>query len=762
MRSRAEHGRGGPAVEKFLMEGKWSEGERTSWPVTRAWVGYAVAVGGTVVAALARWWLGMWVGGVSPFTTFYPAVIAAAVVGGAGPGIVAAVLGGLTADWFFLPPVGRLWPMDEAQVTELTLFIGVNVAISLVGGRLRREHQATLASESRYRSLFQSMDEGFCVIEVLFDEEGRPNDWRFLESNPACSRHNGLEKAPGKTMRQLVPNLETRWFEAFGRVAVTGEPNRFSDFSAALHRWLDLYAFRVGEPGECKVAVLFTDITERKRTEVELARLREQLAADLAAMSRLHDLSTRFLRQEEPRSLLESILEAAIAITAASKGNVQLVDRTTGELGIEVQRGFDTEFIRFFSHISAGTVACGAAMQTRRCVVVEDITTSPLFQTQPRALKLELAAGMRAVTCIPLLTRAGEPAGVLSVHFLEPHRPSERDLRLLDLLARQAADFVERSGSEEALREARDQLAKATAQLEEQVRQRTVKLEETVAELEHMSHSMVHDMRAPLRAMQGFTSILEEECAGCIQTQCLEYFRRIREASNRLDQLITDALNYNQVVREEIPLTPVELGGLLRGLTETYPNLQAQAADIRIEFNGLTVLGNESLLTQCFGNLLDNAVKFVARGVKPQVRVWAEEAKEEAQSLPREGASGRSEEGQAKGGAEKMGPETGPARPKAPPASGRRLVRIWVEDNGIGIPKEGREKLFGMFQRMHPLEEYPGTGIGLAIVRKAIERIGGQVGVESEPGKGSRFWVELTRPGEGVGERHGQEMHFAG
>jgi signal transduction histidine kinase len=242
--------------------------------------------------------------------------------------------------------------------------------------------------------------------------------------------------------------------------------------------------------------------------------------------------------------------------------------------------------------------------------------------------------------------------------------------------------------------------------LEEVVAERTAKLREALAELEHMSYSMVHDMRAPLRAMDSFAGIMQAECADCQRPPGRNYLERIRESSSRLDALITDALNYNEVVRENLPTTSVELGRLLRGMLQSYPNLHPRAADITLEFTELFVLGNESLLTQCFGNLLGNAVKFVAPGVRPRVRIWAE-------------------------------PSTINPQPS---------TIIYVEDNGIGIPKEAQEKIFRMFQRMHRESEYPGTGIGLTIVRKAVERMNGRVGLESEPGKGSKFWVELPRP----------------
>jgi signal transduction histidine kinase len=142
------------------------------------------------------------------------------------------------------------------------------------------------------------------------------------------------------------------------------------------------------------------------------------------------------------------------------------------------------------------------------------------------------------------------------------------------------------------------------------------------------------------------------------------------------------------------------------------------------------VLGNQAALTQCFSNILGNAVKFVARGVKPKVRVWAEmRPKFQTQSGTEASSDGP------------QYPDSN-TQPDSGNAEGR-VVRIWFDDNGIGIPKEGREKIFGMFQRMHG-GEYEGTGIGLAVVRKVVERMRGRVGVESEIGQGSRFWVELN------------------
>src|SRR5262249_31289056 len=134
-----------------------------------------------------------------------------------------------------------------------------------------------------------------------------------------------------------------------------------------------------------------------------------------------------------------------------------------------------------------------------------------------------------------------------------------------------------------------------------------------------------HDMRAPLRAMRGFAELLGDACDVGEQQSIREYNRRIGVAAARLDNLITDALNYTRGLHEELPLQPVDLTRLVPGLVETYPNLHPDLADIKIVCPLPVVLGNESLLTQCFSNLLGNAAKFVLPGVKPRIRVWAEQ-----------------------------------------------------------------------------------------------------------------------------------------
>jgi signal transduction histidine kinase len=227
-----------------------------------------------------------------------------------------------------------------------------------------------------------------------------------------------------------------------------------------------------------------------------------------------------------------------------------------------------------------------------------------------------------------------------------------------------------------------------------------------------------------LRAIQTFTKITLDEYGAGLGQDGKELMTRVAVAAERMDHLIQDVLIFSQVSRQDIPITSIALEKLIQDIMFERPEFQPPNAEIHFESPLLPVLANQASLTQCLTNLLSNAVKFVAPGVKPRVRIWTE--------LRRGGPDGPA------GTVPDGDLPTGPAEENR-----AQMVRLWVEDNGIGIEADAQHKIFELFQRLH--SEYPGSGIGLAIVRKAVERMGGNLGVESELGKGSRFWIELPR-----------------
>jgi PAS domain S-box-containing protein len=195
--------------------------------------------------------------------------------------------------------------------------------------------EALRESEEKYRTLFNSIDEGFCTIEVLFDGNDKPIDYRFLEVNPSFEKQTGIQNAQGRSMREIAPLHEEHWFEIYGKIALTGEPARFENLAAQLHRWYDVYAFRIGEPQERKVAILFNDITERKRLErrvlevsdVERRRIGQDLHDDLcqrlAAIQLMGDVLQRdLLAKAKSEAKQAGMIAARIRDAIANTRNI--------------------------------------------------------------------------------------------------------------------------------------------------------------------------------------------------------------------------------------------------------------------------------------------------------------------------------------------------------------------------------------------------------------------------------------------------------
>ena len=171
----------------------------------------------------------------------------------------------------------------------------------------RKRHEELLRlSEERYRNLFNSIDEGFCVFDMLFDRRGRPVDYRFVEVNPSFEKQSGIRAAVGKRMLTIAPQMEPAWFRFYGHVALTGKPKRFVGEAKALHRWFDVYAFRLGGASSRRVAVLFSDITVRKQVEADLRLVRAELAAHAAQLEVLVERRTAQLT-ETNRALEKSV-----------------------------------------------------------------------------------------------------------------------------------------------------------------------------------------------------------------------------------------------------------------------------------------------------------------------------------------------------------------------------------------------------------------------------------------------------------------------
>jgi len=610
--------------------------------VRPAWARFAVAIGCVLAGWLAREALNPVVGPTAlPFIFFFPAITIAAWYGGLRPGCLAALLSTAAADWFFLEPLDSLWLRNSSDFAALVAFLG---SCLFIIGAMEAMHRAN-AETSRQKELLATTLASIGDGVIATDPVGR-----VVFLNAEAERLTGWQKAEAASqpLAQIfrIINEQTRQpaENPVEKVLRLGTVVGLANHTLLLRKDgveipIDDSAAPIRLPG-CPLlgtVLVFRDFSEQRKAQITNARL-----------GALVEFSGDAIFTKN----LDGVIQTCNATAERLFGY-----RAEEIVGKPVTILIPPDHLREEEHILE---------RLRQGLPPERLETIRVAKDGRRIPVL--------LTVSPIKDSDGNVIGASKV----------------------IRDITERKRAEEALRDAHDQLASRAVHLDKLVQQRTARLNEIVGDMEAFSYSIVHDLRAPLRAIRSFAQLLVEECAPTSST-AESHVRRIKTAAQRMDHLIQDVLNYSRVMRAELPLAPTDVGALLRGMIETYPAFQPPHAEIQLENDFPLVRANEAALTQCISNLLGNAVKFVAPGVTPCVRVWAEA--HDAQ------------------------------------------VRFFFKDNGIGIEQEVHDKIFQIFQRLDT--KYEGTGIGLAIVKKAAERMGGSVGVESALGCGSTFWLEL-------------------
>lgn len=293
-------------------------------------------------------------------------------------------------------------------------------------------------------------------------------------------------------------------------------------------------------------------------------------------------------------------------------------------------------------------------------------------------------------------------AGIEAIRLIGPRSNItmvERPLRSATLLSTLHAALRARQRQYEvgALLRERDELL---ASLEKRVADRTSRLEALNADLEAFSYSVSHDLRAPLRALEAYAKILCDDFGPQMPPEARHYAERIAKNAEKMDRLTRDVLTLSLVTRSELKLDAINLDEIIPEVIDQYPDLAAASGQIEISSPLGLVWAHGPSLTQCFSNLLQNALKFMPEGRTPHIKVYSQRE------------------------------------------AGRATIS--VQDNGDGIDPAYQGRIFGIFERVSSAK-VPGTGIGLSIAKKAVERMGGSIGVESTVGTGARFWIELAQ-----------------
>ena len=547
----------------------------------------------------------------------------------------------------------------------------------------KRAETAIRDSETRYRSLFENMLNGLAYCRMLFDGD-RPQDFVYLAVNQAFETLTGLKGVEGKKVSEVIPGIQEAdplLFEVCERVARTGVPERIETYVEALKMWV---ALAVYSPGKDHFVAVFDVITARKRAEEALhalnaeleQRVRERTAQLAVANAELHSLF-------ESLPGLYLVLTPDLKIVAASDAYLKAT-LTTRE-GILGRNLFDV----FPDNPDDSSTKAVANMQASIDRVLRNAASDTM------AIARHDVRG---------------PDGVFVERYWSPiNSPmfgADREIKYIIHRVEEITEYVRqksRPANNSPGFDARIEQKEAEVfQSVQKVRAANQQLEIANKELEAFSYSVSHDLRAPLRAIDGFSRILLEDYGDKLDDAGKDSFNRIRAASQRMGQLIDDLLQLSRHTRSEMRRTSVDLSALARAVVE---ELQKTNPERPVEFvigPDLDAEADAGLMRVVLDNLLGNAWKFTGKQAA---------AKIEFGRTTRECAS-----------------------------------TFYVRDDGVGFNMGYADKLFGAFQRLHTTAEFPGTGIGLATVQRIIHRHGGRVWAESKPNQGATFYFTLPEP----------------
>ena len=548
--------------------------------------------------------------------------------------------------------------------------------------------QAEISEFKIHQELLQTFFKNASIGLAILDDR-----WRHIQINKVLADINGrsVEEHIGKTVREMIPNIAPQLETIYKQVQVTGEPvygigikGETPRKAGFVGKWEASYFSLPVSNHRNGIGCVVLEVSDREKTQASLTnRLKQQaVVAQLGQLAlsglELPDLfkqTTALVAQSlnvDNCKILELLPEENALLLRYSVGlEKELTDKATVGMDVKSQAGY--------------------ALLSGKPVISNNLNEETRFTGSPLLHENQYISGVSTI----ISGKENQPFGVLEAHSILEHQFSWDDANFLQSVANILSAAITRKQTE-------DENQQLNTSLEVRVKERTKQLEEVNQELEAFCYSVSHDLRAPLRAIQGFAQVLVEDYESLLDDMGEEYLNRIITAASHLDTLILDLLAYSRLGRNQIQFAQVHLANVVEEiLSELESELQENQGQVIVKTALLVVRSNQSILKSVITNLITNSIKFVRADVHPVVQIWAEERGE--------------------------------------------YVRLWVEDNGIGIAPEHQERIFRVFERLHGIESYHGTGIGLAIVKRGVESLNGRVGVESTLHRGSCFWIELPK-----------------
>jgi PAS domain S-box-containing protein len=589
-------------------------------------------------------------------------------------------------EWRILHGRDTVFARDEGG--EVTQLVGTAQDVTD-----QRHAEADLV---RFSQRFEATVMASPLAIVALDAQGRVQLW-----NPAATAVFGwsAEESIGGPAR-FIPPESLEQAEALQRRLAAGEQFSGLDLPCVrkdgrrIHTSVSLALMRDEDAAPASALMIVEDVTERRANVVRLARL-TRLYQVLSAVTET------ISEERDPEKLYEKVCRIVV-----EQGGFSLAwvgkKRRNGLVQVLAGAGIEgaAEEIAVDTRAPAGELsAVGVAITEGRGDTSADVLADQrMAPYRDHARKW----GLRSVAAVPIVID-GRHDHALAIYSSEPGRFDAEEVALLERLAADVGFAIEAAGKERARRKAERQLEALNADLERRVRARTDALEDANAELESFSYSVSHDLRAPLRALDGFSLALLEDYGDRLDGEAADYLGRIRGASQRMARLIDDLLMLSRVTRRGMTWEQVDLSALARAIGRELADDQPGRQVTLTIMPKMAVDGDAQLLDVALRNLLGNAWKFTARTAGAQVDVGME-------------------------------------------THGEDRV-FFVRDNGAGFDAQYADKLFVPFQRLHDDDEFPGTGIGLATVQRIVRRHGGRVWADGATGMGATVWFTLESRG---------------